>query len=277
MPRYLMNFCYDGTRYHGWQKQDNGISIQATMERALKQMHAEDANITAAGRTDAGVHALSQKAHFDYPPRMNNRQMVKAFNSLLPPDIKVLDVTQVSNDFHARFDACQRGYIYQLAKEPHPFMRLYMGLIPHKPIRFESLQDYLPTLLGEHDFSSLACANPNIPKRICNLQQLDIFDRGTHLEFRFLADRFLHNMVRRIVGTLINLSAKSLGPQILAQILYMADPKQTLVETAPPQGLYLCHVGYPAEKLPPDYPLSNTSDPFSAISGELTPNLHFMR
>ena len=249
MPRYLMRFCYDGTRYHGWQKQHNGISIQAVMERALARMEAPQPFITAAGRTDTGVHALAQRAHFEYPSRMQTWQMVKAFNSLLPPDIKVLSIDEVTPSFHARFDACERGYIYLLAKEPHPFYRLYMGFIPHKPIRFEALQGYLPSLLGSHDFSSLGRANPNIPKRVCNLKILTVSDMGDHLEFRLLADRFLHNMVRRIVGTLINFAAKELPATELADILAMADPKQTLVETAPPQGLYLSHVGYPAHKL----------------------------
>ena len=187
MPRYLMRFCYDGTHYHGWQKQHNGISIQAVMERALARMEAPQPFITAAGRTDTGVHALAQRAHFEYPSRMQTWQMVKAFNSLLPPDIKVLAIDEVAPSFHARFDACERGYIYLLAKEPHPFYRLYMGFIPHKPIRYEALQGYIPSLLGSHDFSSLGRANPNIPKRVCNLKVLTISDMGDFLEFRLLA------------------------------------------------------------------------------------------
>lgn len=252
MPRYLMTVCYDGSRYHGWQKQDNGISIQARMETALARMEAPQPFITAAGRTDAGVHALAQRAHFDYPLRMSENQMVKAFNSLLPTDIKVLKIVQVADDFHARFDACQRGYRYFLAKESDPFQRLYMGFIPHKPIRFQALSQYLPILLGSHDFSSFGRSNPAIPKRVCHLKELDVTDHPSHLEFRFLADRFLHNMVRRIVGTLINFAAKGLEPNELQRILREADSRQTLVETAPPQGLYLTHVGYPPEKLAPE-------------------------
>jgi len=249
MPRYLMTLCYDGTRYHGWQKQHNGISVQGIMELTLTVMEAPHPSITAAGRTDTGVHASAQKAHFDYPARMSNAQMIKAFNSLLPPDIKVLEIVQVPELFHARFDAYERGYRYLLAREPHPFQRFYMGHIPHKPILFERLQRYIPVLLGSHDFSSFGRANPNIPKRICDLKHLEIVDNGDHLEFNLMADRFLHNMVRRIVGCLINFAAKDLPESELERILDMADPKQTMVETAPPQGLYLTHVGYPVEKL----------------------------
>jgi tRNA pseudouridine38-40 synthase len=142
-----MTFCYDGTCYHGWQKQHNGRSIQATMERALGRMEAPNPSITAAGRTDTGVHALAQKAHFDYPDRMSTEQMIKAFNSLLPMDIKALEIMPVPDAFHARFDACERGYRYLLAKAPNPFTRLYMGFIPHKPVFFERLGKYIPVLL----------------------------------------------------------------------------------------------------------------------------------
>jgi len=249
MPRYLMTFCYDGTCYHGWQKQHNGRSIQATMERALGRMEAPNPSITAAGRTDTGVHALAQKAHFDYPDRMSTEQMIKAFNSLLPMDIKALEIMPVPDAFHARFDACERGYRYLLAKAPNPFTRLYMGFIPHKPVFFERLGQYIPVLLGSHDFSSFGRANPNIPKRVCVLKDLQVSDMGDYLAFDLLADRFLHNMVRRIVGSLINFAAKDLAVEELGRILAMADPKQTLVETAPPEGLYLTRVGYPAEKL----------------------------
>lgn len=269
-----MTLCYDGTRYHGWQKQHNGLSVQAVMERALALMEAPEPVITAAGRTDAGVHALAQKAHFDYPERMDTNRMVKAFNSLLPTDVKVLDITRVPDGFHARFDAWERGYRYLLAKEPHPFQRLYMGFIAHKPIRFERLGKYIPVLLGSHDFSSFGRANPNIPKRVCELKKLDISDMGDHLVFDLLADRFLHNMVRRIVGTLINFAAKDLPIPELERILAIADPKQTLVETAPPEGLYLTQVGYPPQKL--EMPES-TCSPFTFHSSPLPIQTHFSR
>lgn len=249
MPRYLMTLCYDGSSYVGWQKQHNGLGIQQVVERALSLMKAPDPSVTAAGRTDAGVHATAQQAHFDYPERMPIPSMIKALNSLLPYDIKVMDITPVPDGFHARFDACQRSYRYLLAKESHPFSRLYRGFIPHKPIHFKQMQGYIPTLLGQKDFSSLAQQNPNIPNRICDLQRLSLEDRGDHLVFDFTADRFLHNMVRRIVGTMLNLAAKDMPTQELEKILDMQDPRQTLVETAPANGLYLTQVKYPEEKL----------------------------
>ena len=249
MPRFLMTLCYDGSSFVGWQKQHNGLGIQQVLERTLSIMKAPNPSLTAAGRTDAGVHALAQKAHFDYPFRMPISSMIKAFNSLLPQDIKVLDITRVPDSFHARFDAYQRSYRYLLAKESHPFTRLYQGFIPHKPIRFEQMQAYIPALLGKKDFSSLAQLNPNIPNRICDLQDLSLQDRGEYLEFNFTADRFLHNMVRRIVGTMINLAAKELSIKELNRIIAMQNPKQTLVETAPANGLYLTQVKYPPSKM----------------------------
>lgn len=249
MPRYLMTLCYDGSAYVGWQKQHNGLGIQQVVEKALSLMKAPNPSVTAAGRTDAGVHAIAQKAHFDYPARMPVSSMIKALNSLLSYDIKVMDITPVPDSFHARFDACQRSYRYLLAKESHPFRRLYRGFIPHKPIRFKQMQSYIPALLGKKDFSSLAQLNPNIPNRICDLQRLELQDMGDHLVFEFTADRFLHNMVRRIVGTMLNLAAKDLPIQELKKIIDMQDPRQTLVETAPANGLYLTQVKYPEEKL----------------------------
>ncbi len=249
MPRFLMTLCYDGSSYVGWQKQHNGLGIQQVVEKALSLMKAPNPSVTAAGRTDAGVHAIAQKAHFDYPERMPLPSMIKAFNSLLPYDIKVMDITPVPDAFHARFDACQRSYRYLLAKESHPFSRLYRGFIPHKPIRFKQMQSYIPALLGKKDFSSMAQLNPNIPNRICDLQELKLQDLGDHLVFEFTADRFLHNMVRRIVGTMINLAAKDISIQELEDIIAMQDPRQTLVETAPANGLYLTRVNYPEEKL----------------------------
>lgn len=245
MARFLMKLSYDGCGYHGWQKQHNGISIQAVLERALGTFAHTHIPITGAGRTDAGVHALGQYAHFDYQGRMQPEQMLLAFKRYLPNDIKVLQILRVSPYLSARYQAFERSYRYILAKEITPFNRLYTGYLPHVNLSPAPMQTAALQLLGSHDFSSFGRANPEIPNRICDVLSLTITETAETYEFLITADRFLHNMVRRIVGTLANISHFNLPPQTIDAILSDACPRQNLVTTAPASGLYLMDVKYP--------------------------------
>ncbi len=244
-----MKLCYDGTGYHGWQKQHNGISIQAVLERALEAFSQDDIPIIAAGRTDAGVHALAQFAHFDYEGSMQPYQMLLAFRRHLPADIKVLEIQKVSPMLSARYQAYERSYRYVLAKYRTPFSRNYSGFLPSLKLQLEPMQAAAERLLGSHDFSSFGRANPEIPNRICEIKILDITESEDSYQFIITADRFLHNMVRRIVGTLANISHFSLPPDTIDAILSDACPRQNLVTTAPASGLYLIDVKYPAHLL----------------------------
>jgi len=245
MPRFLMKLMYDGTAFHGWQFQPGQRTVQNELEKALRHFGANPALVIASGRTDAGVHALEQYAHFDYAGSMNEEQLVLAFRSLLDEDVRVLRVWRVADDFHARFLACERCYKYLLAKGKNPFNRLYMGFLAHYRLDVDTMQELAPLLIGCHDFSSFSKDNPAVPNHVCTLKELTIQDRSDYLEFWFRADRFLHHMVRRIVGTLVNFSHLELPAEELQRILEDRNARQTLVITAPPQGLYLCGVKYP--------------------------------
>lgn len=249
MPRYLMKLCYDGTGYHGWQKQHNGISIQAVLEKALCTFAERDIPIVAAGRTDAGVHAMAQYAHFDYDGSMQPYQMLLAFRRYLPYDIKVLEIMKVSSELSARYQAYERSYRYILAKSRTPFNRNYSGFLPSIQLELHPMKAAAEHILGKHDFSSFGRANPEVPNRICEVKSLEITETDDSFIFHITADRFLHNMVRRIVGTLANISHFNLPPETIDAILSDACPRQNLVTTAPASGLYLIDVKYPAHLL----------------------------
>lgn len=244
-----MKISYDGMAFHGWQKQHNAISVQQTMESVFEDIAKEPIDIVCAGRTDTGVHAESQYAHFDFPVNMSGEQIRLAANVRLPHSIRVLNAIPVSSDFHARYDAFERSYEYRLAKTLTPFNRNFSGFIRYRHMDTQKLQEAIPFFMGSHDYSSFGRPNPEIPNRICNVKILTVREEDEYYIFNVTADRFLHNMVRRIVGLLINIGTTPMKPEIVSELLDQRDPNQRLIMTAPPQGLYLVGVGYPEEKL----------------------------
>ncbi|MDI3504112.1 MAG: tRNA pseudouridine38-40 synthase [Candidatus Cloacimonadota bacterium] len=247
--RYLIKFAYDGTGFIGWQKQKEGRSIQQVMEAALAEFCSSPGTIVAAGRTDARVHALAQYAHFEYEGKMTMAQILKAFRRWLPDDIKVEQIWQVGPELSARYQAYERSYRYILSKDRTPFNRNFAGFIPHLKIRLQPMQQAALRLLGKHDFSSFGRLNPEVPNHICEIKELSVAEAEEAFIFQVRADRFLHNMVRRIVGTLVNISHFDLNPDTIARILAECCPRQNLVTTAPAEGLFLVDVKYPAELL----------------------------
>ena len=247
--RYLIKLSYDGTGFIGWQKQKQRRSIQKVMEIALEEFCGKPTPIVAAGRTDAGVHALGQYAHFEYEGKMQMPQILKAFRRWLPDDVKVLQIWEAGEDLSARYQAYERHYRYILAKDITPFNRNYAGFIPHLKIRLQPMLDAAPRLLGKHDFSSFGRLNPEVPNHFCEIKELSIIEDDEAFTFSIRADRFLHNMVRRIVGTLTNISHFDLGADTIDRILGERCSRQTLVTTAPAQGLFLVDVKYPLELL----------------------------
>lgn len=247
--RYLIKISYDGTEFIGWQKQKQGRSIQAVMESALSAFSQKPGLITSAGRTDAGVHALAQYAHFEYEGRMSMEQMLKAFRRWLPDDIKVLQIWQVGDDLSARYQAFERQYRYVLTKDISPFNRNFTGFIPHLKLHLKPMQAAAERLLGRHDFSSFGRLNPEVPNHICEIKELSISEQEDAFVFMVRADRFLHHMVRRIVGTLAYISHFDLPADTIDKILADLCPRQNLVCTAPAQGLFLIGVKYPPELL----------------------------
>jgi tRNA pseudouridine38-40 synthase len=257
MPRYLIRICYDGTGFHGWQKQNGRRNVQDEMERVLTLITGSETRLTASGRTDAGVHALAQYAHFDSATSLTLKQMLLALRSKLPDDISVPEIWKVGDDFHARYQVMERTYLYLLARQRTPFNRHYTGWMRYREISVPRMVELASVLGGVHDFSSFSKDNPDIPNHVCDLQELKIEDKGETIEFHLRADRFLHNMVRRIVGTLVNFSRMGLDRNELDRLLREENPRQRLVITAPASGLYLTHVRYP--NLPLDGSAGHTS------------------
>ncbi len=247
--RYLLKISYDGTEFIGWQKQKQGRSVQSALEHALQNFSKEPASITSAGRTDAGVHALAQYAHFEYEGRMTMQQMLKAFRRWLPDDIKVLQIWQVGDDLSARYQAFERHYRYVLTKDLTPFNRNFTGYLPHLKLRLKPMQAAATRLLGQHDFSNFGRLNPEVPNHICEIKELCITEEEDAFIITVRADRFLHHMVRRIVGTLAYISHFDLPADTIDKILEGVCPRQNLVCTAPAQGLFLIGVKYPPELL----------------------------
>lgn len=243
--RYLAKISYNGRGFCGWQIQKNERTVQAELETALQKIAKAPISVVAAGRTDAGVHALGQQVHFDFQQKMEPQQILRAIQTNLPPDIKIENVMPVCSDFHARFDAVRRCYKYYITKTPTPFNRYYRAFFPGidiDPFFFRACAEHL---IGKHDFSSFAKFNPDIKSAVCNLQELSISLENDDIVLTFTADRFLHNMVRRIVGCQINLIRTAAPPDTMATLLAAKQPDSRMISTAPACGLYLFEVCYP--------------------------------
>ena len=244
MKRKLLKISYDGTDFNGWQSQKSGRTVQQTIESAISSIAKKKVSITGAGRTDAGVHALAQYAHFDLDLAMNNDQILKAINTQLPRDVRILNVKDVSPDFHARFDASKRVYRFVITRQLTPFNRNYRSFLPRFNLYQDRILECLKIFKGNHDFSSYSKANPDNKTTICTIDEFKLETDSNDLVFTISADRFLHNMVRRIIGTIVNVTSKKLNNALLAELLSNKDPANQMIFTAPPQGLYLLDVLY---------------------------------
>ena len=243
--RLLLRLAYDGTGFHGWQVQPGVRTVQQVLESATASIAGQPVPVMGSGRTDTGVHALRQAAHVDWPLTMTPEQVRLAMGSKLPPDIQVLNVTPVTPDFHARFDARERHYLYLLEQHASPFTRLYRSAMPRTALRVEEIRELLPVFVGEHDFAAFCRPTPDLPHTRCELREFGLENAGDHLRFTLRANRFLHNMVRRLVGCVVTLAAVGEGPETARELLRKAQPHPRLIPTAPPQGLFLADVLYP--------------------------------
>lgn len=248
MKRFLLRLAYDGTNFYGWQIQKNGRTVQQTIETALFELAGEKIAVTGSGRTDSGVHALRQYAHFDLPLSITADQLCKALRTKLPHDIGRLEAFEVSEEFNARYDAFKRSYKYIITKERTPFNRYYKSFIPRLKLDNTKIEAALPYFLGKHDFTSFSKLNPDLKHNFCDLQQFKVSFDGDDIIFEISANRFLHNMVRRLVGTVVNISHTDTDPKIITELIALENPSHRLIQTAPAQGLYLKEVHYPKEK-----------------------------
>ncbi len=246
MQRFLVRLAYDGSTFQGWQKQPVARTVQGELERALGEIAKEPVKTIGSSRTDAGVHALNQYAHFDFPVKMTPEQIKLAIMTKLSRDIKIIKVYRVAEDFNARYQATGRAYTFLIAKELTPFNRLYRSFFPNLKIYKQRIEECLPLLMGRKDFEFFSQKNEDLCNLFSNISHTAFYEQENDYVFEIKADRFLHNMVRRIIGTLVRLSDNKDAYQIMKELFAKNGEYLNIVYTAPPQGLYLTEVLYPA-------------------------------
>ncbi|MBL3645165.1 tRNA pseudouridine(38-40) synthase TruA [Bacillus sp. RHFB] len=245
MPKYKCVIAYDGTDFAGYQVQPEKRTIQSEFEAVLAQMHKGTIiKVTASGRTDSGVHAKGQVLHFESPLTFPTENWIKAFSALLPTDIIVLEVDIVPDDFHARFHTTGKEYRYIVARSKlrDPFKRNYAYHYPY-PLNMEAMREAISYLIGTHDFTSFCSAKTEVVDKVRTIKEMDFEEGDEFLVFRFVGEGFLYNMVRILVGTLLDVGSGKMSPHDMSGILDKKD-RSFAGKTAPAQGLYLWKVFY---------------------------------
>jgi tRNA pseudouridine38-40 synthase len=244
--RLAIGLEYRGAGFCGWQSQPSGCGVQDAVESAVAAIAGEPTPVTAAGRTDAGVHAALQIAHFDVSVTRPLNAWVRGVNAHLPPGVAVLWAQPVDADFHARFAAIERGYRYVLLNHPVRAAGL-AGLVGwhHRPLDVARMNAAAAQLLGEHDFSAFRAAECQAKTPVKDLRMARIERRGDYLLCDFRADGFLHHMVRNIMGCLIQVGAGARPPGWLGELLTGRD-RTLAAPTFDAAGLYLTHIRYPS-------------------------------
>ncbi len=247
MPTYKLIIEYDGTNYAGWQRQPNHTSIQSQLEDALFQISQESTTTIASGRTDAGVHAFAQVVSFRSGKPLSPEDWTRALNGVLPKDICVRQTEQVSDSFHARYNAKCKTYEYRILNHPiRPVLdRFRIWHIP-QPLNLVSIKEAASKLKGQHNFSSFEGAPTDNTNPICDILNLGILKELSVIRITFTADRFLKQMVRAMVGTLVEVGQGKRSPSDIKNILETRN-RSAAGKTAPPHGLYLMNVEYTEE------------------------------
>ncbi len=235
---------YVGTRYHGWQIQENAITIQQILEEKLNLILNKKSRVVGAGRTDAGVHALGQVAHFKTNNPLPVERIFKGMNSMLPEDIAVLKMEETNLSFHSRKDAKKKEYFYQIwnGARPSPFLSAFVIHIPTK-LNIEAMRRAASFFQGKHDFHSFCPANTTIKDKVRHVFHSGIEEVEEMIRYRIIADGFLHHMVRTIVGTIINVGKEKIPVEKIKDIFQGKDRKLAGF-VAPAKGLFLKKVYY---------------------------------
>lgn len=245
MPRYRIKVEYDGQPFVGWQRQDNGPGVQGVLEEAVKAFSHEQVTVFGAGRTDAGVHALGQVAHFDLDQWFPTDTIRDAMNAHLRPNpVAVLDAEEVSEEFHARFSATSRTYLYRIVNRRPP-LTITAGKawwVP-TPLDVTAMHEAARVLVGRHDFSSFRSTFCQAKSPVKTLDHLDVVTHDGEIHFHAHAKSFLHNQVRIMVGSLRYVGEGKWSPDDLKEVLEACD-RTRAGQTAVPDGLYLTAVGY---------------------------------
>ena len=259
--KYALLIEYDGNGLVGWQKQDEGVSVQGSLEKAAKSIFNEKFEIQGSGRTDAGVHALGQVAHIYLPKnhKLTSKHpfyIISAFNALLKDTkIRVVSAKQVKSEFNARFSAVKRFYKYRILCRAAP-PGLDKGKVWHirKRLNLKLMEEGIKHILGQHDFTSFRTIKCQAKSPIRTLDEITFANEGDEVIIRVKAKSFLHSQVRIIVGTIVKIGDKTWDPEQIKKILHAKD-RSLAGPTAPADGLYLEKVDYPKNLLDDDWPI----------------------
>lgn len=246
MQRYFIYLCYDGTRYHGWQVQPNGISVQEELQSCLSTLLRRPVEITGAGRTDAGVHARQMVAHFDAGDVFDEAQLAYRLNRMLPRDIAVSRIEKVADGLHARFSATSRTYHYFIHIGRDPFLRHYSLEMPYQ-LDFARMNEAARLLLEVKDFGAFCKAGADVKTTLCDVTkaQWELMEDGDVKRWRFVitANRFLRNMVRAVVGTLVDVGRGKISQEEFRQIV-VSGSRSNAGESMPGHALFLWDIKY---------------------------------
>ena len=250
MFRYFTYLSYDGSNYHGWQVQPNGTTVEETLEKALSLLLHTPIDVTGAGRTDAGVHARVMVAHFDVAEQLHfpldAHQLAYRLNKMLPRDISISRILPVSTDLHARFSATRRTYHYYIHTEKDPFQRAYSHEI-HYTLDFDKMNRAAQKLIGMHDFKCFCKAGSDVKTTLCDLYEAHWDTKDGHSWcFTISANRFLRNMVRAVVGTLVEVGRGRMTLKQFEQVLN-GGSRSDAGESMPGHALFLWDVAYDAD------------------------------
>ena len=246
MTRWRLTVEYDGAPFMGWQRQDHGPSVQQTLEEALQRMTGEETSVAAAGRTDAGVHALAMSAHVDLTRELTAHRLREGLNALVRPQpISVLEVEQVAEDWHARFSCVGRRYLYRILSRRAPPV-LDAGRVWHiaVPLDVNAMGEGAAHLVGRHDFTTFRSAHCQSDSPVKTLDELEVSRAGEEIHVIAAARSFLHHQVRSMVGCLAMVGRGQWRPDDIGKALDARD-RAALGFNAPPHGLYFVEAVYP--------------------------------
>ncbi|WP_100334340.1 tRNA pseudouridine(38-40) synthase TruA [Bacillus alkalisoli] len=245
MNRVMCIVSYDGTSFQGYQVQPNERTVQGEIQKTLSKIHkGEEVKVTGSGRTDAKVHAVGQVIHFDTPLSLHEEAWKKALNANLPSDIRIVSSQKISENFHARFDVERKEYRYKIdiSKDQSVFMRNYAYHYPFE-LNESSIRNAMSYLLGTHDFTSFCSAKTEVEDKVRTIYELELLEEDSFLTVRIVGNGFLYNMVRIIVGTLLEIGQGKKDSTEIFTILEKKD-RSSAGKTAPAHGLYLWKVNY---------------------------------
>ena len=241
--RYFIELSYNGSGYHGWQIQPKALTVQEVLEEALSTLLSDKIAVVGAGRTDTGVHAAQMVAHFDTDRLFDNSDLVYKLNSFLPFNIAIAQIFKVKPDAHARFSAIKRSYLYRISLKKNPFTHRNAYYL-NQDLDLDKMNAAAKLLFEYKDFQCFSKAHTNVKTYYCDITKARWYTKDGELQFVITADRFLRNMVRAIVGTLVNVGLGKIKVDDVHKIIQSKD-RSAAGYSVPAHGLYLTEVSYP--------------------------------